>query len=225
MDSLASILVHVDALPRSRARLELVRTLARRLDATVTALFPESGSFIPETLRLDQERREQARTLVDEVQGAGEPHLRWAELSPLQGVLPAFVREAPCRDLMVLGQYDPADSVGAGVPADFVASVLVDSGKPVLVLPWSGHFGDIGRRGSSPGSRCARRRRRCPRRCRCCNPRRRCAWWAGVATPSRRARCCCAMASTPPATTKGPTPATCVRRCSRVRLTSAPTCW
>ena len=35
MNAVASILVHVDALPRSRMRLELVRTLAQRLDATV----------------------------------------------------------------------------------------------------------------------------------------------------------------------------------------------
>ncbi|WP_051242763.1 universal stress protein [Azohydromonas australica] len=159
MNSLASILVHVDALPRSRTRLELARTLARRLDATVTALyavmpsvlqftapFPESGSLIPETLRLDQQRRDEARALVDEVQAAGDPRPRWAELSPLQGVLPGFVREALCQDLAVLGQYDPADPIGAGVPADFVESVVVDSGKPVLVLPRMGRFGDVGLR-------------------------------------------------------------------------------
>ena len=159
MNSLASILVHVDALPRSRMRLELARTLARRLDATVTALyavmpsvlqvtapFPENGSFSPETLRLDQQRRDQARALVDEVQAPGEPRLRWAELSPLQGVLPGFVREALCQDLVVLGQYDPVAPAEAGVPADFVESVVVDSGKPVLVLPWAGRFGDVGRR-------------------------------------------------------------------------------
>ena len=159
MNPLASILVHLDALQRSRMRLELSRTLAQRLDATVTALyavtpsvlqptppFPESGSFVPETLRLDTQRREQARALVDQLQVPGEPRLRWAELSLLKVLLPGIVREALCQDLVVLGQYDPADPAGAGVPADFVESVVVDSGKPVLVLPWAGRFSDVGRR-------------------------------------------------------------------------------
>jgi nucleotide-binding universal stress UspA family protein len=154
---LASILVHVDALPRSRMRLELAGALARRLDAALTALyavmpgvlevvapFPESGGFIPDTLLLDGQRREQARALVEALPPG--PRLRWAELSPLQALLPSFVRECWLHDLVVLGQVDPADPAGAGVPPDFVASVVVDSGRPVLVLPWAGDFSDVGRR-------------------------------------------------------------------------------
>lgn len=154
---LASILVHADALPRSRVRLELAATLAQRLGASLTALyavlpsvlevvvpFPESGGFIPDTLLLDGQRREQARALVQSL--ATQARWRWAELSPLQAVLPGFVRECWLHDLVVLGQYDPSDPAGAGVPPDFVESVAVDSGRPVLVLPWAGEFRDVGRR-------------------------------------------------------------------------------
>jgi nucleotide-binding universal stress UspA family protein len=38
---------------------------------------------------------------------------------------------------MVLGQNDSSDPASAGVPPDFVESVLADSGKPALVLPYA----------------------------------------------------------------------------------------
>ncbi len=158
MSLVASILVHVDALPRSRMRLELARTLARRLDAAVQALyavtpavlevalpFPDTGAFMPDMLEVDCQRRDMARALVEAVQGDGA-HVRWAELSPLRALYPGFVREAFHHDLVVLGQYDGSDPAGAGVPPDFVPSVVVDSGRPVLVLPRAGHFGDVGHR-------------------------------------------------------------------------------
>ncbi|WP_029001383.1 universal stress protein [Azohydromonas australica] len=158
MSLMASILVHVDALPRSRMRLELARTLARRLDATVQALyavtpavlevtlpFPDAGAFMPDMLEVDCQRRDMARALVEAVQ-SDEVHVRWAELSPLRALYPGFVRESFHHDLVVLGQYDGSDPAGAGVPPDFVPSVVVDSGKPVLVVPWAGNFGDVGHR-------------------------------------------------------------------------------
>ncbi|MDZ5456774.1 universal stress protein [Azohydromonas lata] len=158
MNSVASILVHVDALPRSRMRLELAQTLAQRLDAAVQALyavmptvleettpFADNGVFMPGMLETDFQRRDLARALVDAAQGDGT-HVRWAELSPLHALYPGFVHECFHHDLVVLGQYDGSDPAGAGVPPDFVPSVVVDSGKPVLVVPWAGDFDDVGHR-------------------------------------------------------------------------------
>jgi hypothetical protein len=75
--------------------------------------------------------------------------VRWAELSPLQALIPGFVRQSYLHDLVVLGQYDGSDAgvdARAGVPPEFAASVVVDSGKPVLVVPWAGSFHVVGRR-------------------------------------------------------------------------------
>jgi nucleotide-binding universal stress UspA family protein len=47
-------------------------------------------------------------------------------------------------DLVVLGQRDPEDVLAADVPRDFVASVVMESGKPALVVPHTGRFGGIG---------------------------------------------------------------------------------
>jgi hypothetical protein len=40
-----------------------------------------------------------------------------------------------CVDLMVLGQHDPEDPLTWDVPRDFVESVVIESGKPALVIP------------------------------------------------------------------------------------------
>ncbi|WP_051244104.1 universal stress protein [Azohydromonas australica] len=157
MNMVASILLHVDASVHSRMRLEVARALAQRLQATVTALyacapqpaptpsqfFVEGSVLLPGNAAFDARCREQARALVDAV--PAEPRLHWAEVPRDQAVTRGFVREAWLHDLVVLGQHGGSEAA-AGMPADFVESVVIDSGKPVLVVPSSGRFGDVGRR-------------------------------------------------------------------------------
>jgi nucleotide-binding universal stress UspA family protein len=157
MNTVASILLHIDASAPSRMRLVVARALAQRLGASVTALyacapqpaptpsqfFVEGGVLLPGNAAFDARCREQARALVDALPNA--PQLHWAELPRGQAVTRSFVREAWLHDLVVAGQHG-GNEAAAGVPTDFVASVVVDSGKPVLVVPSSGHFGDVGHR-------------------------------------------------------------------------------
>ena len=153
MNPIASILLHVDASPRCAARLGVAARLAQRLDAGVTALYTAASTSNPgrrllaegQSLvlapALDAERRAQARALFD--QAGARAH--WAEVPPEQAPVPAFVRQALVHDLVVLGQHDRDDAVAA-MPADFVESVVLDSGKPVLAVPYAGRFDDLGRR-------------------------------------------------------------------------------
>jgi nucleotide-binding universal stress UspA family protein len=46
---------------------------------------------------------------------------------------------------MVLGQRDRNDPMDGELPGDFLPSVLVQSGRPALVLPYAGPVGPIGR--------------------------------------------------------------------------------
>ncbi|NML17129.1 universal stress protein [Azohydromonas caseinilytica] len=158
MNQVASILLHIDASARCRMRLEVARALARRLDAMVTALyasvpqpanspsefFVEGSWLMPDLSAFDARCRAQARSLVDAAQDG--PRLHWAEVPQGQGLLRQVVREAWVHDLVVLGQRNDGDPAAAGVPTDFVESVVVGSGKPVLVVPSSGHFADVGHR-------------------------------------------------------------------------------
>jgi nucleotide-binding universal stress UspA family protein len=156
MSPIASILLHVDPSPRCAARIGVASALARRLDATVTALYT-AGPVAPSGRRLlsegqslvlapalDAERRAQARALLDHAEAGAL--LRWAETDTAQPPVPSFVRQALLHDLVVMGQFDREDAAGPGVPADFVETVALDSGRPVLSVPYAGRFTDVGQR-------------------------------------------------------------------------------
>ncbi len=163
---LRSLLVHVDAAPRSAQRLKLAKALAAApQDAPaglVTALYgvvplawqrPSSGlaqgaSATADLLdNLDRQRRDAARLVFDRACGDGAgpagPRLAWAETGGEISV-PGFVSQSFCADALVLGQHDPDEPMASGVPADFVPSVLRASGKPALVVPYAGEFSAIG---------------------------------------------------------------------------------
>lgn len=156
MNPIASILLHVDPSPRCAMRIGVAAQLAQRLDATVTALytaapvaavgrgFLSEGQGLVLAPALDAERRAQARALFDAAQPG--PRVRWSETDPGRPLVPAFVRQALLHDLVVMGQHDRDDPAGPGVPADFVETVVLDSGRPVLSVPYAGRFGEIGRR-------------------------------------------------------------------------------
>ncbi|WP_298234480.1 universal stress protein [uncultured Azohydromonas sp.] len=156
MSPIASILLHVDPSPRCAARIGVASALAHRLDATVTALYTPApvlphgrhllaeGQSLVLAPTLDAERRAQARALFDSADAGAL--VRWAEIDADRPVVPAFVRQALVHDLVVLGQFDRDDPAGPGVPADFVETVALDSGRPVLSVPYAGRFTDVGQR-------------------------------------------------------------------------------
>jgi nucleotide-binding universal stress UspA family protein len=156
MSPIKHILVHLDASPRCAARLQVARQLALAHEARVTGLFAVTSSFVemPFTaaessqagafvLKLDAERRERALSQFDRaVKGEG-PHVDWRELGtepPAWGTAQA----AYCADLVVLGQHEAGAPYSRDVPADFVESVVIDSGKPALVVPYTGDVGLVG---------------------------------------------------------------------------------
>jgi nucleotide-binding universal stress UspA family protein len=156
MSEIKSILLHLDASARSAARLRLAAELAERHEATVTAAYAAtpaamvaasaigegSGIFLAAANKLDEEYKRTARQIFDDAQAG--PRVSWAELA--DGMpRPTFVQEAFTHDLLVLGQYDRSDSGGRIVPADFAESVVIESGKPAIVVPCFGDFAQIGR--------------------------------------------------------------------------------
>ena len=57
----------------------------------------------------------------------------------------AVVLRARDSDLVVLGQYEPAAADGR-VPETLVETTILQAGRPVLVVPFAGHFEVVGRR-------------------------------------------------------------------------------
>jgi nucleotide-binding universal stress UspA family protein len=155
-ESLTQLLVHLDASPHARHRLEVARSIAQTHGAAVTALYavtpallvvpfaPEAGPSVAEALaQIDADRRAQAHAAFDRWPSAPGVRASWAEVEDYP-VVPAVVRQALYADLLVLGQYDPQDSESAGVPFDFPELVVAGSGKPALVLPYAGVPATVG---------------------------------------------------------------------------------
>lgn len=52
-------------------------------------------------------------------------------------------QKARCNDLVVIGQTDP-DGLSSAIPPDFPETVVLHSGRPVLMVPYTGQFATIG---------------------------------------------------------------------------------
>lgn len=154
MQTPKSILLHLDSSARAMARIQLARTLADAFEAEVTGLpctltalmrYPFALSAAPDAIGImqefDKQRRDKALALF--VEGAaGSPRLHWEE--PTSDDPGAFARRALYADLLVLGQRNEEDPDAAELPADFVSSLLVESGKPALIVPYTGTVAAVG---------------------------------------------------------------------------------
>lgn len=148
MSALRSILVHLDPSPRSSRRLGVARELAARHGARVVALYASTpavlslplamaqgaGEVVTMLQQVDLEQRDAAKALFDAAVGGAAPSTQWRELRG-EPVIPGVAAQALFADLLVFGQHDAADPMTAGVPPDLVASVLLASGRPALVIP------------------------------------------------------------------------------------------
>ena len=154
-ECLTQLLVHLDATDHTSRRLAVARAIAQGQGAALTALYavtpalveipfaPDAGPSVAQVLcELDDERRAKARA---EFERANINGLRaaWAEVRDYP-IIPAFARQALYADLLILGQHDGSDPASTGVPTDFVESVLAASGKPALVLPYTGASASLG---------------------------------------------------------------------------------
>lgn len=156
MSPLKNILLHLDASPRSMVRLEVARQLAQRHEAAVTALYGVTSSFVEMpfavaesseasaiVLKLDADRRERALAQFTSALQTAGPTVSWSELGT-EPVIWGFTQQALYADLLVLGQHEPGSPTARDVPADFIESVLIGSGKPALVLPYASDVTTIG---------------------------------------------------------------------------------
>lgn len=151
-----SILVHMDGSPRCAVRLSVARELAREHDAAaLLAMLALAPRPVPEPLpkdlgmpvfrsEVDPDHRRRARDIFDFALALGEPAMTWVELPPVPPVW-GVVQASHYADLLVLGQRDPEDALTTDVPRDFVESVVMESGKPALVIPHAGRFDSVGR--------------------------------------------------------------------------------
>ncbi len=153
MSPIKSILLHLDASPRSAVRLDVARQLAWRHEAAVHCLFGVTSNFVEMpfsvaesaeagamVLKLDADRRARALAVFNRAAGAEGPSISWSELGT-EPVIWGLTQQALYADLLVLGQHEAG---ARDLPADLIESVLIGSGKPALIVPYAGEVKTVG---------------------------------------------------------------------------------
>jgi nucleotide-binding universal stress UspA family protein len=147
---LANILVHVDSRPRTAARLALAVRIAERAGARLTALFAEraeahvvgtvatwpSAQYVAAVESARNAFAAATAPLGDRVAFLDTNRGGDAEISR------RVVAIARMFDLVVLGQTQD----DAPVPAKLPEETILESGRPVLVVPYVGTYADVGSR-------------------------------------------------------------------------------
>jgi nucleotide-binding universal stress UspA family protein len=105
---------------------------------TVAALDP-AGALAPDALAAETTFR--ARTEMQRLR----THWHTVMTASDDALIRQTVAVARNADLVILGQHDP-DRCDIRVPAEFPEQVILQSGRPVLVVPYAGRFKSIGRR-------------------------------------------------------------------------------
>ena len=155
--SYKTILVHVDESTRASDRIEIAAAMAMAEDAHLigTAVTGASRYLIRERaleadpnlrLHLDELRKRAQRGLSDFEACVQKLALRSFETRLVDDEAGAGIcLQARYADLVVIGQYDP-EEVSPVVMHDFPQYVTLNCGRPVLLVPHTGRFENIGRR-------------------------------------------------------------------------------
>lgn len=153
-----TILVHLDAGARSAERLEIALALADRHDAHLVGLFALSAMHLPSYIRPDasqplvaaqaRERAEAASRVEAQFRSAaaryGGAKAEWRVSH--QDALDAVRLNARYSDLVVVGQREQDAERETSIDTEFVDELVLSCGRPVLVVPYAGHFNGAYRR-------------------------------------------------------------------------------
>jgi len=148
-----SIIVHVDDGPSSEARIRSAVGIARRFKSRLVAMFapamPQVSVDIRQLAPADIAKLTQARETREANQAllrscAADAGLRHVEMRVVAGEdLDDAVAQSRCADLTILGQPEPgADH--AALTRRLAENVVLDSGAPVLILPYAPSMKSIG---------------------------------------------------------------------------------
>lgn len=152
----ASIMVHLDGSARATHRLEVAARLAAAQGCRLSGLFaifePDPAWFylMEDAARYIEADRRHHHAVCDgvrrkfhEVTKALDLDAEWRETQGFP--IPAVLRHVREADLVVAGQFDSGDPAGFIAP-QFLETVVLEAGRPVLVVPHAGTFTSLGQR-------------------------------------------------------------------------------
>lgn len=152
------ILVHVDDSRRANERISIAASIALAKNAHLigvamtgisTVLYPvdiidaDARTFTP----ILESLQERANRALAEFESA----VRRMGIASFEKRLVAdemgggLILQARYCDLVVIGQSDPSE-LSPVVPSDFPEYVVMNAARPVLIIPYAGHFSRVGKR-------------------------------------------------------------------------------
>lgn len=152
--ALKDILVHLDSSKHCRHRVDAAASLAARHGARLTGLFVRTTPHVPQFVmsqlgpevaqaqrRFAEEAANRCRAVFEEVLAGYEIASEFRD--PEGELVDTLVLHARYSDLVIVGQYDRDDDNMAD-EREAADQVILDSGRPVMVIPYAGHFTTIG---------------------------------------------------------------------------------
>lgn len=156
--SYKTILVHVDESARASERIKIAAAIAMTQNAHLIGTAVTGASRYLMQTRMLAELDPHLRTHLDFLQQRAQRGLEDFETAVQMLGLPSFEKrlvddeagggicvQARYADLIVIGQNDPAEASPVVLP-DFPQYVVLNSGRPVLLVPHAGRFDNIGNR-------------------------------------------------------------------------------
>ncbi len=157
--SYRTMLVLVDATPQCSARLTVAVALAAAHGARLTGLHVMPPLALPKVDRPDQfvaamqadrDHRGKAASTAENMFRAATAGLRdaaWVveDADARVEVETRITRRARCMDLIVVGQVAPGQAIERA-PGRLTERLVLEAGRPVLVVPYAGRFPEVGKR-------------------------------------------------------------------------------
>lgn len=145
-----NLLVHLDSSVQTQARLELAATMAKRIGSRLVGVFGQiarttSSGVVAAWPPAEYVAARDAAEVAFKAASAGVVDSDFMDLNrgDEADILSQAIDLARHFDLVILGQ-PLADKNPA--PSDLVERIVVDSGRPALVVPYAGSFSDVGKR-------------------------------------------------------------------------------
>lgn len=150
-----SILVQITLERRCAERLKIAVGLAKSYDAHLTALHSLSPYIPPayvvvqmghEVLEIQSKAAEGLMNSTEEalrrqISGLNFENIDWIKIH--EDPYDAICEQSKYADLVVIGQVDPHDDSGS--PADLPERLILNAGRPLLIIPKVGNFETIGK--------------------------------------------------------------------------------
>ena len=155
MPTYQTILVHFDQRAGSQSRLGIAIRLASDFAGRLVGIYlgeepeitPSVAALLPKEIAAEVLRNTGAMQRAAEeafrqaTRAAGLSDVEWR--APSGSAIEAAVAHGRCCDMIVVGQPSPTEA-GWSFPAQLVASVLLETGRPMLVVPYVGAPVSIG---------------------------------------------------------------------------------